>query len=67
MILSVLIVFLENLDYYTGVTVDFKPENMYFLTKKYEVFYPFRSFALDFSAGNCYLYRKTKISYIEQE
>lgn len=40
---------------------------MYFLTKKYEVFYPFRSFALDFSAGNCYLYRKTKISYIEQE
>lgn len=40
---------------------------MYFLTKKYEDFYLFRSFALDFSAGNCYLYQKSKISYIEQE
>lgn len=67
MILSVLVEFFGRLDYYTGVTVDFKPENMYFLTKKYEVFYPFRSFALDFSAGDCYFYRKSKISYIEQE
>lgn len=67
MILSVLVEFLGRLDYYTGVPVDFKPENMYFLTKKYEVFRPSRSFALDFSAGNCYLYQKSKISYIEQE
>ncbi len=40
---------------------------MNFLTKKYEDFYLFRSFALDFSAGNCYLYRKSKNPHIEQE
>ena len=67
MILSIFVLFFGRLDYYTGVPVDFKPENMYFLTKKYEVFRPLRSFALDFSAGNCYLYQKSKNPHIEQE
>ncbi|MBO5681413.1 MAG: hypothetical protein J6T08_06830, partial [Lentisphaeria bacterium] len=55
-----------RLDYYTGVPVDFKPENMNFLTKNYEDFYRFSSFALDFSAGTYYLYRKSKNPHIEQ-
>ena len=67
MILSIFVLFLED-----GITIlayggNFKEKKTVLPAKKYEVFRPSRSFALDFSAGNCYLYRKSKISYIEQE
>lgn len=67
MILSIFVLFLEDWITILAYGGNFKEKKTVLPAKKYEDFYRFRSFALDFSAGNCYLYRKSKNPHIEQE